>query len=188
MTIYVFYSIKENNSINPNVKPEEIIIYAWTDIKLIKDIFIESRNMNRFVYKKLKFETNDMLDSFTSIYSSQKLNIFNLPYDKDKSCDVVMTNQEEYECVSDFINTLNNIINPYCTHSYDILKPKYIEALDKVLYCTFHKMNYSDDIEYRELVEDSLTTFGLSVKGFIQEGFIEKNLNLFIYKYKQLLK
>lgn len=117
-------------------------LYAFTTKKELIEEFKATRNMDRFIISEHLFDKRH-LKSFRKVYRELKLDHYELVYSRYAETKVLITQHEygyldgEHHFYHDMIGTVGS--------KYHILKDKYIDELDRLLYCTYHELGYSDD-------------------------------------------
>lgn len=120
-------------------------LYAFTDKKKYADIFEDTRNMNIFIKKVVKFNQDDYND-FKRENTTCKLKMYN--YNDDKKSKLLCTKDEIMSMEDDFPLILDAHLSLYTTIPYEILKQSYVKSLDRILYCLHHKVNEDDADDY----------------------------------------
>lgn len=174
-------------------------LYAHTLDKKLAEKFEDMHNMKDFFVKIVKnvseSEYNSMYSEIVGTEICQKdlktgafCNTFNkkYSYDFDEGRYLIMTTNE-YDAIELMFHTnICEMIMTYSSHEYLQFKKKYIEALDKLLYCTNQRMNYYDSEFYSYNFSYGITAEGAIPAG--RAGMCENLLNVYIHYFKIILK
>lgn len=170
---------------------DDIVLYAWTIESELAELFIDSRDMNKFVYKIVKMSGKKISD-FSHKYPSEILVIEEVVFNRSNrsfdTCDLVLTLFESELCTYEFDRIFNCLIEEICRISPDIFQQKYLKELDRILYCTYHEIHGSDDYDHKLFVAELLYSQNMSFYGCLTGGVTENTMNMFIYLFSNLLK
>ena len=188
-TIPDFYRLPKDN---------DIILYAYTNKKKIKNQFLKERK-NIFLVKELKIDKEEF-ESYEKDLKKYKLSYY-LFSDFHKTTEILCTHFEHVQVheywFDDFFTE-----ESFSYLRMDLicsLKNKYIHALKNIglnsLICIyddidgerdmFHEIEYSDDYSSVHVLHESVPYNRKIYRSF---DIKVKDMNLFIHKYKELFK
>lgn len=165
-------------------------LYAITDDNELADMFEQFHDMNIFtrITKKMsKDEYEMLLDS----NKNSKLKRHNLNHDINtnskyiKKFDIICTNAE-IKCIEEtFSEYLDNIIYDCTLIEYSQFKDKYIKALDILLYCTYNKINTTDEDDFYGYQ----LSFGCTAESYVSGQVFKypNKISLYLKLFKLLL-
>lgn len=157
-------------------------LYAFTNNKEIAEIFEATHDMTLFIKSKKKMDESEYREFRHNNILSELIK-----FEIEKGKNIICTKNESNdidECVD---NIVTNKINDSVETAYSPLKNEYIEALDKLLYCSFHTINWGDGCE-SDTASYNLG-YGCSAEGYLtRTGYNYKLLNGYISNYKLILK
>lgn len=139
-----------------------IYLYGFTDNREYADLF-ESIHDEKLFFRRDKKMTKDEYKEFRSENITSEIRKFN--YDEVKEEDnkfIICTHGEEYEISDTFRMWMENMIMESTFIPYSQFKNKYIECLDKLMYCTFNQVNGDDP----DLANDNMS-YGCTVEGYV---------------------
>lgn len=161
-------------------------LYAYTNDKEKADMFEEIHDMTLFV--KIKHKMSDAeYDLLAKGYESyHKLELEWETHPMDKGYVQYPLTTFENTILSDVgVEDIEEFIGSVCNINYEIFKPKYIKALDMLLYTYNHKMLCGDDEEMEYL--SNLWSYGMSPEGNIKQGSESYNMLNLYRKYFALI-
>lgn len=146
--IFIFYLLLEGGigvTFNKDV-------YAFTNDPEIAYNFSKTRNMDVFVCKTHKI-TESEYNIFLKNYMKEELSMHE-SYTKTKksiqTINIALTRREKTMIRSDISNILYEKILEYMTWNTEIIKKKYRDSLDKLLYFGNSGFEFEDDVSSTE--------------------------------------
>lgn len=149
-------------------------LYSYTDDKYSANKFETSHDMSIFIKRKIKMSVSEY-EKFKSEAPYALLIRFNI--DDTHVLDIP---QHESDMAVDFQWLMRTELSEYATFPYMMFAPKYIKALDKLLYCTFYQCVWGDDPDYYDYNYEG---YGITAEGY-GNGYFESVDMLMAYSYQ----
>lgn len=141
----------------------EYIGYAITDNKKYIKEFKQTRNMDRFIIREHIFSDDDS-DRFLELYSQLVLAKRGIQYDIEARLVDILLTEHEFHMIDSF-EIESEIGSDLTLLPYNILLYPYIDALDAIIYNTFHDIYYNDDSIESDVVSDAFYGGKVTVGG-----------------------
>ncbi|MDE7088691.1 MAG: hypothetical protein K2O54_01080, partial [Prevotella sp.] len=132
-------------------------IYAYTDDKDLSKKFEKDHDMRLFIKRKKKM-TKPEYNKFRQDTSYAELE-FGKVDDKHE----LLMPKHELDQISDFDWRIRAELSELAHFPYQIFKPKYIKALDLLLYCTIYQCSWGKDPDYYVYNYDG---YGVTAEGY----------------------
>ena len=172
-------------------------LYAYTNDKALAEMFEDMHDMNLFVkikdnmsrsaYDELKNACagSDGYKDYESLELEWVDDFMESGYTEKIS--FPLTGMESTLIDDEGCNAVEEDLMTFSYVNYECLKPKYIKALDTLIYCLMHKVNHGDDEEI-EYVNDTWS-YGVSPEGMISGGsYYINRFNLYRKLYRLILR
>lgn len=207
MKIYKFYlyisnSEREDLDIKCNKQTKYIyienddmcfVLYAWTDKKEYAKDFLRVRS-NSFIMKEQKIDDQDEFHRFKIRYKEERLDLYKLQTynnreEKYEEIKVLMTFDEHILFTEYIEERLSDILAPNCETEYMYFQDEYIDALDLILYTTYHDIFHAMDESVEDFASYQLG-FGLTPNGNDVRKIYDSidQFKLFVYTFKEFFK
>ena len=147
----------------------EVALYAISLDKFASKMFLEMHNKD-LVFKSTRKMTQEEIDNEIMF----KPNIHDLllqehgyrKFDDDELLIYYLNNRMDEFIFGIFSSYIYDDLVYTARAPYDSLKEKYIFALDKLLYCTYHQRYFGKDIEVSEVADYNYNGYGITVEGY----------------------
>lgn len=182
MVVDVFYLLPTN----PNVG-DKAYLYAFTNKKEYAKLFESQRDMSKFIHKRenktkeeyYSMESDPCLRKSLLIYNYfHTRNILNFSSTMQRK--LLCTVGEEFEILKVYDKTMEEAIYKF-TCDFRILKDKYIDALDDLLYTYF-------DMARRQTVYDIYLGLDTDTNSFNKYSYKLDEIAFYVTYFKHLYK
>lgn len=157
-----------------------VSLYAITDDKHLADEFEFMHDMNLFVRIKRKVSSEDY-EELIKEFKPFKLYSVNLKFKYPRSYDIgvdhILLTELEDSVLNDDEFGIEQSLCEYSNVDYSVFKKKYVRALDFLLYCTYNKIMYCEDMDSDYYASNF--SYGITAEGFPN---YQVNLNTNIFK------